>query len=82
MAASGGVLEFAEHGGNAWLVEPESATAIAEGLRRLLTDQALRQRLAAGALRTARERDWDAVYDLLLEDYRQAVAAKAETRAA
>lgn len=82
VAASGGVLEFAEHGGNAWLVEPESATAIAEGLRRLLTDQALRQRLAAGALRTARERDWDAVYDLLLGDYRQAVAAKAETRAA
>jgi phosphatidylinositol alpha 1,6-mannosyltransferase len=82
VAASGGVLEFAEHGGNAWLVEPESAAAIADGLRRLLTDQALRQRLSAGALGTARARDWDAVYDRLLEDYRQTVAAKGETRAA
>jgi phosphatidylinositol alpha 1,6-mannosyltransferase len=82
VAASGGVLEFAEHGGNAWLVEPDSAAAIAEGLRRLLADQALRQRLSAGALRTARARDWDAVYDRLVEDYRQAVAAKADTRAA
>jgi len=82
VAASGGVLEFAEHGGNAWLVEPESAAAITEGLRRLLADQALRQRLSAGALGTARERDWDAVYDQLLEDYRLAVAAKAETQAA
>jgi phosphatidylinositol alpha 1,6-mannosyltransferase len=82
VAASGGVLEFAEHGGNAWLVEPDSAVAIADGLRRLLADQALRQRLSAGALRTAEARDWHAVYDLLLEDYRQAVAAKAESRAA
>ena len=36
VAASGGVLEFSEHGGNAWLVAPDSAAAIAEGLERLL----------------------------------------------
>ena len=36
VAAAGGVLEFAEHGDNAWLVAPDSAEAIAEGLRRLL----------------------------------------------
>ena len=82
VAASGGVLEFAEHGENAWLVEPDSAPAIADGLRRLLADAALRQRLAAGALRSARARDWATVYDRLLEDYRLAVAAKAATRAA
>ncbi len=82
VAASGGVLEFAEHGGNAWLVEPDSAPAIAEGLRRLMGDAALRQRLADGALGTARARDWGAVYDRLLEDYRAAVAAKGATRAA
>ena len=28
VAAAGGVLEFAEHGGNAWLVEPDSTPAI------------------------------------------------------
>jgi glycosyltransferase involved in cell wall biosynthesis len=82
VAASGGVLEFAEHGGNAWLIEPDSAPAIAEGLRRLLGDPALRHRLAAGALGTARERDWGSVYDRLLEDYRAAIAAKGATRAA
>ena len=48
VAAAGGVLEFAEHGGNAWLVEPDSAKAIADGLERLLTDAALRRRLVAG----------------------------------
>jgi glycosyltransferase involved in cell wall biosynthesis len=82
VAASGGVLEFAEHGGNAWLIEPESAPAIADGLRRLLSDTALRHRLAAGALGTARARGWGAVYDRLLEDYRAAIAAKGATRAA
>ena len=82
VAAGGGVLEFAEHGRNAWLVEPDSAPAIADALRRLFTDPSLRHRLAAGALATARARDWGAVYDQLLDDYRAAMAAKADERAA
>jgi glycosyltransferase involved in cell wall biosynthesis len=76
VAAGGGVLEFARHGGNAWLVAPDSATAIAEGLARLLADAGLRRCLAQGALRTARERAWDAVYDQLLDDYRAAASEK------
>jgi len=82
VAASGGVLEFVQHGGNAWLVEPDSAAAIADGLRRLLADAALRRRLADGALRTAGARDWGTVYERLLADYREAVAARGATRAA
>lgn len=82
VAASGGVLEFAEHGANALLVEPDSAPALAGGLRRLLHDPALRGRLAEGAIRTAAARDWATVYDRLLDDYRAAAAARAETRAA
>jgi phosphatidylinositol alpha 1,6-mannosyltransferase len=82
VAAGGGVLEFAEHGRNAWLVEPDSGPAIADALRRLLADSSLRHRLAAGALATARARDWASVYDRLLGDYQAAVAAKAETQAA
>ena len=70
VAASGGVLEFSEHGDNAWLVAPDSVEAIEEGLERLFTDSALRRRLTQGALRTARERDWDRVYDRLVADYR------------
>ncbi len=76
VAAAGGVLEFAQHGGNAWLVEPNSVSAIAEGLRRLLEDPGLRRRLSAGALRTASERGWDEVYDRLLEDYQSAIDAR------
>ena len=47
------------------------------------TDAALRRRLAEGALRTARERNWDEVYDRLLEDYADAVrGGRRLTRAA
>jgi glycosyltransferase involved in cell wall biosynthesis len=81
VAAAGGVLEFAEHGRNAWLVAPNSAGAITDGLGRLLSDPSLRRRLAEGALQTAAERRWDAVYDQLISDYRAAAAARA-TRAA
>jgi glycosyltransferase involved in cell wall biosynthesis len=76
VAASGGVLEFSEHGENAWLVEPDSTPAIAEGLLRLLQDEALRRRLTRGALRAAKERDWNTVYDRLVADYRDAIAAR------
>jgi len=82
VARAGGVLEFAEHGSNAWVIEPDSAEAIADGLRRLITDAALRRELARGALSTAGARDWASVYDRLLADYREAVAAKGATVAA
>jgi glycosyltransferase involved in cell wall biosynthesis len=81
-AAAGGVLEFATHGGNAWLVEPDSASAITDGLDRLLADPALRRRLAAGGLATARERSWDQVYDRLIQDYEDTSRAKGMTQAA
>jgi phosphatidylinositol alpha 1,6-mannosyltransferase len=81
VAAAGGVLEFSEHGRNAWLVAPNSTEAITDGLGRLLSDTPLRRRLAAGALHTAAERRWDVVYDQLISDYRAAAAART-TRAA
>jgi glycosyltransferase involved in cell wall biosynthesis len=81
VAAAGGVLEFAEHGRNAWLVAPNSTEAITEGLGRLLADAALRRRLGQGGLQTAAARRWDVVYDQLVSDYRAAAASRA-TRAA
>jgi glycosyltransferase involved in cell wall biosynthesis len=81
-AAAGGVLEFAQHGRNAWLVAPNSAPAIAQGLRRLINDSALRRTLADGALQTARERGWDAVYGRLLEDYRETIQSRRMIQAA
>jgi len=76
VAAAGGVLEFAEHGRNAWLVAPNSTDAIADGLARLLVDAALRRRLVEGALQTAAERRWDVVYDRLVADYRAAASSR------
>jgi glycosyltransferase involved in cell wall biosynthesis len=80
--AAGGVLEFAEHGRNAWLVAPNSSPALAQGLGRLMEDSRLRQRLIDGALQTARERSWDGVYAQLLQDYQDAIVYKRLTRAA
>jgi glycosyltransferase involved in cell wall biosynthesis len=82
VAAAGGVLEFAAHGRNAWLVAPNSVRAIEDGLARLMQDEPLRRRLGEGALRTARERSWDDVYDRLIGDYEEAVAAARVRRAA
>ena len=76
VAAAGGVLEFAEHGRNAWLVAPNSTDAITDGLARLLADPALRRRLVEGALQTAAERRWDGVYDQLVADYRAAASSR------
>lgn len=81
-ASAGGVLEFAQHSRNAWLVSPNSAPALTVGLRRLMQDAALRGSLAEGALQTARERGWDQVNDRLLEDYREAVESKRLIQAA
>jgi phosphatidylinositol alpha 1,6-mannosyltransferase len=80
--SAGGVLEFAHHGRNAWLVAPNSAPALAEGLKRLIQDPSLRQSLVEGGLQTARERVWDGVYDQLLADYRDAIESWRLVRAA
>jgi phosphatidylinositol alpha 1,6-mannosyltransferase len=80
--SAGGVLEFAQHSRNAWLVSPNSGPALTVGLRRLMQDAALRGSLAEGALQTARERGWDQVNDRLLEDYREAVESKRLIQAA
>jgi glycosyltransferase involved in cell wall biosynthesis len=82
VAASGGVLEFARHGENAWLVAPNREAALLEGVGRLMDDGALRRQLADGARATAAARGWDAIYDRLLEDYAQVIARRRGARAA
>lgn len=80
--SAAGVLEFARHGRNAWLVPPNSTEAIVHGLRRLLEDHSLRRHLAEGALVTARERAWNDVYDRLLQDYHEAIENRRLSQAA
>ncbi|HXE56734.1 MAG TPA: glycosyltransferase family 1 protein [Gemmatimonadales bacterium] len=81
-AEAGGVLDFAVQGVNALLVPPGDLGAIRTGLARLLQDVELRHRLAAGGLRTASERPWGAIYDRLLDDYREAAGRREVERAA
>ena len=62
VAADGGqVGERFRHGHDAWLVAPGDAGALADGLRRLAHDRALRERLGAAARRTAAAFDWSEV---------------------
>lgn len=74
-ARAGGVLDFAAHGRNAWLAEPDDAGNLAEGLALLLADEALRVRLGGEALETARSRAWDAIFDRLMADYQRVASA-------
>ena len=82
VAAAGGVLEFAVHGSNAWLVAPDDTPALVDGLERLLSDAALRRRLVHGALDTARGRRWGEIYDRLMEDYAEVIERQRRARAA
>ena len=82
VAAAGGVLEFSEHGDNAWLVEPESAP----GHRRRTDATACRTTRSAAGCRVAHSRrrgseDWNAVYDRLIGDYRAAIEQRRVERA-
>jgi glycosyltransferase involved in cell wall biosynthesis len=79
---AGGVLDFAVHGTNTWMVEPDSASALADGLETLLADEALRARLATGALATASQRDWQAIFDGVVHEYQRAIQLSAIDRAA
>jgi glycosyltransferase involved in cell wall biosynthesis len=61
------------------LVVPDRRTAILDAVRSVLTDPALRARLAAGGVDAARRSSWDAVTDRQEELYRLAVASRTAT---
>ncbi|MGH7592185.1 MAG: glycosyltransferase, partial [Gemmatimonadales bacterium] len=82
-AGAGGLLEFAEHGVNSWVAEPESMTATADAMARLIDDPSLRRSLAAGGRATALARDWDQIFDRLVdEEYLPLVRERGARRAA
>lgn len=56
-----------EDGGNAVLVEPDDARALAGGIRRLLEDERLRRRVIDGGRQTARELSYDGRAKRILE---------------
>ena len=58
LTASGGVMEYARHDDNALVVPPGDAEALAGAMLQLVEDRPLRERLAAGAVATARTFTW------------------------
>jgi glycosyltransferase involved in cell wall biosynthesis len=69
-AASEGIMEYAVDGENCLLTPPKSPAALAEALRRVLTDENLRARLVEGGYETVKRFAWpkmaDQFEDLLL----------------
>jgi glycosyltransferase involved in cell wall biosynthesis len=67
----GGIPEIVQDGVTGLLVPPDDPGAAAEILRKLLTDDALRQRLGAEGVRHARSYDWAVVVGRYGELYRE-----------
>lgn len=70
-ARVGGLADIVDDGTSGYLVEPDDTAALADALRRLVDDPALRQRMGAAARRRAEEhfdatRNARAIVDLLL----------------
>ena len=60
--------DFTAHGQNAYVCAPRNAAALADAMEAMM-DEALRERIRAGALQAARERSWERVFDDLLPLY-------------
>jgi glycosyltransferase involved in cell wall biosynthesis len=72
--AVGGLLDAVEDGVTGIRVPPRDAVALRAAIETLLADGALRARLGAAALKTARERfSWDAATASTLDAYRRAM---------
>ena len=76
-AAVGGLTTVVRDEVSGLLVEGHAPRDWAAALRRLVTDDALRSRLSAGAVRQAREFSWELTAERTLEVYRQAQSTMA-----
>jgi glycosyltransferase involved in cell wall biosynthesis len=65
---AGGLKDFTVHGGNAFVCAPRKADALTEAMEAMM-DERLRERIRAGALRTAGERSWETIFSGLLQAY-------------
>ena len=75
-----GVVDCLRDGENGLLVEPGDAGALGRALTRMITDAALRERLASTALREAREiYSWRTVSRLIVNVYEQLCGTKPDT---
>src|SRR5690606_22902501 len=76
--ATGDLTEIVVHGRSGLIVPPCNAQGLADAMEQLLVDRPLRDSLAAGAGRQARDRlSWSRVADLTVETYVRAGAPSA-----
>jgi len=75
---SGGVQEYAVHEGNALLVPPQDAPALADAMQRVLEDDARAQRLSLAGPPTAARFGWDALADGFERDLERLTAGDRE----
>ena len=70
---TGGITDVVEHGRNGLVVSPGDPQALADAVRRVAHDKALRVRLHEGADATAREKlDWSRIAEELFEVFERA----------
>ncbi len=72
----GGVVDSVIPDRTGFLVPPRDPRAFADALIRILYDDNLRRRLAAGARAFAEERSWSTILDGLLDDYMEALESR------
>lgn len=72
----GGVPDLVEHGRTGWLVRPGDAAAIANAIRAISSDRALRDRLGQQALVEMRRYDWGVVVDSVESNLRRVCARR------
>lgn len=77
---SGGLVDILRDGENALVYRPDDPRGLADRLRRLQADPALRARLSAGAAAHARGRSWQATMDQLIDYYQLAMRVHARAR--
>lgn len=75
----GGVPEVVLDGETGILVPPEDVDALAEGIRRLAGDAALRERLGSAGRERAKLFCWEAVTERYLEVYRKVLGGERES---
>lgn len=75
-ANTGGVPNVVEHGVTGLLVPPDDAAAMAGGLRQVLTDQRLAERLSGQARRRVGGYDWDLLGDRVLSIYQRLTSVR------
>ncbi len=81
-ASVGGVPEIVHDRKNGLLVRPEDAAALADGMRVLLDDPDLRNRLGAAGRNDAREYSWPHITEQYLAVYEAATARRSLSRRA